>query len=189
MPKKKQILFGIWLLLIAAAVSLYFIFPEYFTQKAIQNGLESYQGPLLLGYIAISLVRGIFFIPSTPFVLAGALIFPDHPWTVLLISISGVLAGSSYVYFFTEYLEIEKLIRKNFEQRFEKVKNGMAKYGMGIVVVWAFIPVVPTDLISYTAGVTRMPYLKFALGILLGELPLVALYIFFGGSISALLGI
>ncbi|HHG84259.1 MAG TPA: TVP38/TMEM64 family protein, partial [Bacteroidetes bacterium] len=181
MPKKKKILFVVWLLLIAVAVSFYFLFPEYFTVSAIQTGLQNYQGPLLLGYLGISLVRGIFFIPSTPFVLAGAIIFPNQAWMVVFISICGVLAGSTYVYFFTEYLEVEKVFRKNFKARFEKVKKGMTKYGLWIVVAWAFIPVVPTDLISYTAGVTKMPYWKFAIGILLGELPLVMLYVFFGG--------
>ncbi len=186
MPTRKKILLAIWLLLITIAVSCYVLFPAYFTVTSIRETLQNYHGSILLAYLGISLARGFFFIPSSPFVLAGALLFPMHPWLVVLISITGVLFGSCYIYFFTEYLEIEKIFRKNFTARFEKVKNGMAQYGFWIVVAWAFIPVVPTDLISYTAGVTRMPFWKFALGVFLGELPLVGLYVFFGGQIPVL---
>jgi uncharacterized membrane protein YdjX (TVP38/TMEM64 family) len=51
---------------------------------------------------------------------------------------------------------------------------------MWFVALWAFAPVVPTDLICYAAGLVRMPYRRMIAGIIIGELPLVTGYILLG---------
>jgi uncharacterized membrane protein YdjX (TVP38/TMEM64 family) len=174
----------VWLVVTLSALSCYLFYPEYFTAEAIRNFLDGSQGMMLLLYLLISLARGIFLIPSTPFILAGAMIFPDLKWTVFWISLAGVMAGASYIYFFTEFLGLDSFFQRKFAKRFEQARKGMDRYGIWIVILWSFFPVVPTDLISYTAGVTRMPYWKFALGVLIGEIPLVAIYVFTGMALG-----
>jgi uncharacterized membrane protein YdjX (TVP38/TMEM64 family) len=174
----------IWLVATLSALSCYIFFPEWFTAEAIRAFLDGSQGMMLILYLLISLARGVFLIPSTPFVLAGAMLFPDMRGTVFLISMAGVLGGASYIYFFTEFLGLDDFFQRKFAKRFEQAHRGMDKYGIWIVILWSFFPVVPTDLISYTAGVTRMPYWKFALGVVIGEIPLVAIYVFTGMALG-----
>lgn len=178
----------IWLAATLSALSFYLLYPECFTAAAIRAFLQGSQGWMLLLYLAVSLGRGILLLPSTPFVLAGAMLFPDLRWTVFLISMAGVLGGATYIYYFTEFLGLDDLFQRKFARRFEQARNGMDRYGIWIVILWSFFPVVPTDLISYTAGVTRMPFWKFALGLLIGEVPLVALYVFTGMALGDWLG-
>lgn len=184
MPKRKKIIFAIWIAVALSAIALYLIFPEWFTADKIKQLLERSHNHILLVYLLVSLLRGVFFIPSTPFVIAGAMLFPQIPFTVFLISLAGVWAGGSYIFFFTEYLEVEKLFMAKHAHRFEKLKAGMHRHGLWIVMLWSFFPVVPTDLISYTAGVTRMPFWKYSLGLLIGEAVLVGIYVFSGKALG-----
>ncbi len=58
------------------------------------------------------------------------------------------------------------------------------KYAFWIVVAWSFFPLVPTDAICYVAGMAKMPFRKLAAAMLLGEVPVVAAYIFLGAEIG-----
>jgi uncharacterized membrane protein YdjX (TVP38/TMEM64 family) len=178
MEKSKKIMLIVWLTLIAAGLTLYFIFPEHFTQENISAFVRAYEGQMLLVYFLICVARGAFLIPSTPFVLAGGILFPDNLWMVLAISMAGVMAGSCFIYYFTEFLGVDKVIQKRFGHKLERTRRGMDKYGFWIVVAWSFFPLVPTDLIAYVAGITRMPAWKFLPGVFLGELPIVSVYVF-----------
>lgn len=184
MSRSKKIILALWLLLTLTAISFYIAYPERFTATALRDMLDGAQTSILIVYTLVSLLRGIFLIPSTPFVIAGALLFPELRVLVFIISMLGVVAGSSYIFFFTEYLGFDRFFQERFATRFERVKAGMARYGIWIVIFWSFFPIFPTDLISYTAGATRMPYWKFLLGLIIGELPLVAFYVFAGQSLG-----
>ena len=187
MEKVKKVLLFVWIGLIIAIFILALIFPSWFSQENIFHFVKAYEGQMLLVYFLICIVRGIFLIPSTPFVLAGGLLFHDNLWMVFAISMMGVLAGSASIYYFTEFLGIDKILEKRFAKRLDKTKAGMKKYGFWIVVGWSFFPLVPTDLIAYVAGITKMKPLKFFLGVFLGELPIVAVYVFTGMAIEHLL--
>lgn len=174
----------VWALLIVAGLGLYFIYPEHFTKEAISGFIKQYQNQMFLVYLLISMARGAFLIPSTAFVFAGVIIFPASPWLVLAISMVGVISGAAIIYYFTEFLGFEKFFQKRFANKMERVHAGMERYGIWIVAGWAFFPVVPTDLVAYIAGIVRMKAWKFFLGIFIGEIPLVTLYVFGGNALG-----
>jgi uncharacterized membrane protein YdjX (TVP38/TMEM64 family) len=66
------------------------------------------------------------------------------------------------------------------------VRALLERHGFPIVVGWAFFPLVPTDLICYLAGVTRMAVLLLGVGI--GEGAICAVYIFVGDSLLQAIG-
>jgi uncharacterized membrane protein YdjX (TVP38/TMEM64 family) len=180
----QKILLVVWMIVMAFGLGTYFFRPEWFTVDNISHFIATYKSHMLLVYFLISISRGIFLIPSTPFVIAGAILFADDLWTVLFISMVGVMAGSAFIFFFTEFLGVDQVLEKKFGARMARVKQGMEKYGFWIVIGWSFFPIVPTDLVSYTAGLTRMKPWKFLLGVFIGELPLVTFYIFSGQLIG-----
>jgi uncharacterized membrane protein YdjX (TVP38/TMEM64 family) len=57
--------------------------------------------------------------------------------------------------------------------------------GFWLVVGWSMFPFVPTDAICYVAGTLRMHVGKFAAGVALGELPIVAFYVWATGALVA----
>lgn len=184
MSLTQKIFLAIWILLILAGLGTYWLHPEWFTPESISGFIEKYHQHMLLVYFLISIGRGIFLIPSTPFVMTGAALFPHDPWTVFVISMAGVMAGTAFVFFFTEFLGLDKPIKKRFGKKMAKVSEKMEKYGFWIVLGWAFFPAVPTDLVAYTAGISKMSPWKFFSAIFLGELPLVAFYVFTGMALG-----
>ena len=122
-------------------------------------------------------------LPNTPFVMAGVLMFPDQPLMVFTISLLGIMIGGSFIHLFADKLD---MMKKSFEKsgsRGQRMKVKINKHGFWIVVFWAFFPLTPTNLICYIAGATKMPYKKFALGLLLGQVPLIAIYVLSGKEI------
>ncbi len=149
---------------------------DKFTPQAIKAFLVDQKSSLIWIYALVSIIRGVFLIPSTPFVLAGALALPDNLMIVFIISIIGILFSASLVYFSTDYLALDQLVKSKLN-RFETIKKKINQYGFWVVLGWAFFPLVPTDLICYVAGITKMRYIPFITALFIGETVLIGLYL------------
>jgi uncharacterized membrane protein YdjX (TVP38/TMEM64 family) len=180
----RLILLCLWAAVILTAVALYLSHPTEFTAANIAAFIHSFESEILVVYLAISALRGFTLLPSTPLVLAGTLLYPDQPWLILAVSMSGILISSSLIYFcsealgFTHYFETKKpdavaRIRRRLEH----------PSGLAFIFLWAFFPLVPTDAVCYVAGSTKVSFYKFILAVFGGELVLCSLYIFTGSSI------
>lgn len=182
LPQTKKVVLGVWILLIVVAITLCFLFPEEFTAEGIKNFIAQFNTIALVVYLLISLLRGLFLIPSTPFVLAGALLFPDKLWLVFIISILGILGSGTFIYHAAQYLDFSKKKAEKIDRINEKIR----KYGFWIVLGWAFFPIVPTDLICYVAGRTRIHFWKYISALFIGETLLIALYLYFSQYLLSL---
>jgi len=178
----------IWAALIILAVLSFFIWPERFTPAGIASLLAEFRNAALLIYFFLSVVRGFTLLPSTPLVIAGALAFPTAPWTVLAVSILGIAASSSMIYWFSDVLGISEFFETRKPTIVAKVRDRLDRPGgIAFVFLWAFFPLVPTDAVCYVAGSTRMNFPKFIAAITAGELILCSFYIFSGGYLRELL--
>src|SRR5205823_3780222 len=180
----RVICLGIWLTVLVAGVISYLIYPHSFTAENIAAFLLRFQGEIWLIYFAMSAFRGFTLLPSTPLVIAGTLLFPQQPLLVLIVSIIGILLSSSMIYFFSEYLGFSDYFENYKPELTHKIKAGLEHpLGFGFVALWAFFPLVPTDLVCYLAGTTKMAYCEFILAVFIGESTLCSFYIFFGGGV------
>lgn len=169
-----------WLIAIAAALIWWVSSPEAFTPERIRDFLQKYESGAVGIYFLASMVRGCFLIPGTPFVAAGVLMFPDKPWLVFGISLLGMIVGSTIIYFFSDRLGFAEVLEEKHARGIAKVREKMERYGVPIVMVWSFFPLVPTDLICYVAGVVRMNFLRFIIALTIGEAILIGIYVYFG---------
>jgi uncharacterized membrane protein YdjX (TVP38/TMEM64 family) len=184
-PKFKKILTLTWGLFLVVCIVFIFLNPEKFTPNKIAGFIEQFNHRMLFIYFLISVLRGLTLVPSTPFVLAGTILFPSQPWTVLLISIAGIIFSSTMIYYFSEYLGFGTFLENKYPNKIRKVENYLQKPGGFLFVfLWAFLPVLPTDLVCYVAGTLRMNFLKYILALTLGELILCSIYIFGYGYLS-----
>ena len=177
----------VWILAIVSAMIYSFQNPQMFRSEGLADFLRNYNEQALWVYFILSCLRGLFLIPSTPFVFAGILLFPTERVLVFVISMIGVLLGSSIVYWFSEKLGFGDVLRKKHEHVYRKLKQKMERYGSPIVILWSFFPLVPTDLICCIAGTIRMPFTRFLLAVFVGEFVLLFTYIYTGTSIVPLL--
>ncbi len=171
----------LWLLAVAVVLIYLGLNPELLSRDSIAGFLEGLGPSALLVYILISLARALLMMPSTPFILAGAVAFPDIPVWVFLISYFGVVTGTLLIYSFPSFGSYDEYLEAKYPEKIGQIKDKMqGPYSFWIVVGWSFFPLVPTDLISYVAGIAKMSYKKLVAAVILGELPIVTFYVFAG---------
>ena len=180
----RKIVITIWAAIAAASVAAYLIWPHYFSAHGVAAFLQKFQNEALACYLIISIFRDFTLLPSTPLILAGALLFPNQPLLVLAISIFGILASSSMIYWFSDLLGISDYFEEKKPAVVRKIRSRLEHpVGFVFVLLWAFFPLVPTDAVCYVAGSIRMNFLKFIAAVFVGEVILCSLYIFGGGHL------
>ena len=183
----RKIIRYLWVFIALFTLVHYFIFPEKYTAEFLLEFFQSNSTAVFITYVVLSTIRSIFFLPSTIFVVMGVVLYPDEPFLVLTVSMFGILLGATWIYLAAGFLKVEALFSANTQKKFQKAEIGMNKYGFWIVLFWSFFPAVPTDLICYVAGYSKMSYLKFFTALFVGELVLVSLYIWTGKSLIEIL--
>jgi uncharacterized membrane protein YdjX (TVP38/TMEM64 family) len=169
-----------WAAVVVAVLLGWTLSPERFGPSALRAFLAEHPASAFSIYAGASLVRGFFLLPSTPFVLTGALLFPHHPVAVWIISMIGVWVASVLAYAFPEWLGLDTQLEGKHAALYARLHAYMERYGLWTVALWAMAPFTPTDLVCAAAGLVRMRFSKFFLGITLGEIPLVTAYVLTG---------
>ena len=169
----------LWLSTIILGIGYSIYSPNTFTAQNISLFLETFGAYIWLGYILITFLRGLFLFPSTPFVIAGAILFPKHLLFVGVISIVGILFSATLLYFFAEKMGFGNYLTQKYPHKIDRVKKQLnTKKGKWLVALWALFPLVPTDIICYVAGLVQMKYYYMLGGIFIGEVLLVSIYLF-----------
>jgi uncharacterized membrane protein YdjX (TVP38/TMEM64 family) len=177
-----------WLLIVLLIIGAISYDPNLLQAEHLAGFIQKFEQQILLIYIFISIVRGLFLIPSTPFVLTGILLFPEQPWLVFLISIAGILLTTAMLYYFSDALGFSEKLQRKFPKKMEVWQKRLrSRHAIWIVIGWAFFPFVPTDLICYIAGIVKMPFKYLMCGVLIGESILVAIYVWFGAGMLGVL--
>ncbi len=175
----------IWLVLVLVCASLLFLFPDWVSRESISNFLNGLGALALVVYIVLSLTRALLMIPCTPFVLAGGISFPEMPIVVMAVSFAGIAAGAYLVYSFPSFGSYDEFLEEKYPEKISWLKEKLhGPYAFWIVAGWSFFPLVPTDAICYVAGVVKMTYKKMVAAVIIGEIPLVTLYVYLGTEIG-----
>ena len=173
-----------WVTITILILILYLFKRELFDITFLQGFVNDNRLMVVTVYLIILSLIGLLFIPSTPFAIAGVILF--SPWEAYMFNLIGIITSSTIVYYFTQYLRLNRWIEARFPEKTIKVREALNKKVLPIIAGWSFFPVVPTDLIIYVASTLSIPYWKCVLGVLIGEGILNACYIF---SIDLLIGL
>ena len=104
---------------------------------------------------------------------------------MLVISLLGIVVGAYLVYSFPSIGSYDKILERKFPSKIASLKQKMQhKHAFWFVVGWSFFPLVPTDAVCYVAGVAKMSFKKMITALLIGELPLVTMYVFVGAELG-----
>ena len=176
---KKRCLRVLWLVFILSCLTFYLFNPNFFQAEQLAHWLGRNEVGILWVYALVSMLRGLTLVPATPFVLAGALLFPQQLWLVLLVSVLGIVISALLIYYGSVYLGFEAIIRKKYAHKLDKITAVLqGPRGFWFVLFWSFFPIVPTDAISYVAGVIRLSLWSFLLALFLGEFLICWFYIY-----------
>ncbi|MDE0479797.1 MAG: VTT domain-containing protein [Gammaproteobacteria bacterium] len=178
----------IWFAVVGVAVLVFFLNPELLDRETVAAFIDRFGTEAFVVYVLICLTRSLLLIPSTPFIFAGALAFPDWPLAVLAASMAGVLSGSLLIYSFPGIGGYDERLKARYPKQIAYIRERMQGAGAWWVTMgWSAFPFVPTDLICYVAGLAKMPPAKMAAAVQIGSFPLMAVYVYTGAELGAIL--
>ena len=183
MPRVRLIALVLWIGLVVGLSILYALRPALLEPERVVQALRGSGQSVLVGYVVLSVLRPITLIPSTLLIVVGTLLFPDLKWFVMISSLAAVVASAVLIYYFFEFLGLDDLFERKHAKHVRWLETQMNQKGFWLVVGWSMFPFVPTDVICYVAGTLRMHVGKFALGVTLGEIPIVAFYVWATGAV------
>ena len=166
------------MLAVVICLVFYFLNPTVFSKEAIAKFISNYSSYSWAVFLVIHIVRGFVLLPSTPLIFAGVILFPTNLLGVLIISLVGILFSSLLIYFFSDKLGFSTIFKRRNNKLGIIEKKLSGKNGYLYIMMWSFIPVVPTDLICYVSGALKIKIQVFMLSIFLGELALCSIYIY-----------
>jgi uncharacterized membrane protein YdjX (TVP38/TMEM64 family) len=177
----RVLLLSVWAAVIIFAAAFYFSDQARFNASNIALYIRSFETELWIVFLVLSALRGFTLLPSTPLVIAGTLLFPEQPWLVLGVSMSGIFISSSLIYFCSEALGFTEYFERKKQNAIDRIRRRLEHpLGLAFVALWSFFPFVPTDAVCYVAGTVRVNFPKFIIAVLFGELILCSIYVFSG---------
>ena len=179
--KTKKIFFYAWLLGLIVILSFYGLNPDFFAAENLKLIFTSHLALALLIYFILGVVRGLTLVPLTPLLLAGILVFPPGP--LFLVTMAGMLISSVVVYYWSKFLGFDQYFQEKYPQQLHKIKTALQKNELPVIVIWAFLPFAPTDIICYACEILKIKLWKCLLGVTIGEGVICAIYIFAGTSL------
>ena len=176
----RRILGVAWLIFAVAVIYTALFHREFFAGRLAAATTTSIVAGGAL-YLLLGSLRGFTLIPATSLVLVGIVFFP--PWPLFVLTLAGILISSASIYYFSEALHLEELLKEKHARQIDRLRGLLDRYGLPVIIAWAFFPLAPTDLICYLAGVLRIRVWICLLGVLIGEGAICAIYIFFGTAV------
>ncbi|MBT8398505.1 MAG: TVP38/TMEM64 family protein [Gemmatimonadetes bacterium] len=176
----KRKTFIVWIVVVAVVLTLYLTNQDRFDVNWIRGVVHDNRFLIIPFYLLLLSLLGLTFIPSTPFAIAGVVLF--DPTLAYFLNLLGIVSSSTIVYHFAGFLGLREAFETKYPEKLSKVRNALDRKELPIIIGWSFFPVVPTDLIIYVASTLKIPLWKCLLGVLIGEGALNAFYIFSVGA-------
>jgi uncharacterized membrane protein YdjX (TVP38/TMEM64 family) len=140
-------------------------------------------GPIV--YLSFWLLVTGMFMPVTPLVLAGGVLFGPL-WGEIYVLI-GATAGATLSFLVGRYLAREWVAGKLAGTRLMALDEKVARQGWKIVALSRVIPIFPFPLVNSAFGLTRVSLTSFAVATFFGLFPVTMAYVYFSDSLFDLL--
>lgn len=139
----------------------------------IKNYISSFGILAPIIYIVMFTLVPLTFFPDAVLAVAGGMIFGLGLGT--LYTIIGAVCGGTLSFFISRTFG-RGLVEKLIKGKGEWFEDGIEKRGFLFIFILRLIPLVPFDVISYGAGLSKIKYKDFAFATSIGIIPGVLVY-------------
>jgi uncharacterized membrane protein YdjX (TVP38/TMEM64 family) len=129
-----------------------------------------------LGFLAVHVAASLLFIPRTLLAIVAGLLF-GIGWGIVWAALGSVI-GAVAGFLVARYINSGLIDILRFGPLADKVGRG----GWRAVAMLRLIPIIPHSLANYALGLTRLSLGAYALGSLLGQLPMTVAYVDLGAA-------
>ncbi|MFC5530604.1 TVP38/TMEM64 family protein [Cohnella yongneupensis] len=133
-------------------------------------------------YMVMYIVRPFVLFPASVLAMAGGLAFGT--WYGMLYTLIGEVIGAVLSFLLARKVGMGLFGGKE-DPRFAKLERAMEKRGFMMVLMLRIAPFIPFDLVSYSAGVARVPLRAYLIATIIGTLPGTFAYNFLGASFTS----
>jgi uncharacterized membrane protein YdjX (TVP38/TMEM64 family) len=141
---------------------------DEFDPLALAALIRAYPATPLV-FLALHIVASLTFVPRSLLGLAAGIVF--GVWWGLLWAALGSVIGAVAGFLLARYIHSTIFDRARWT-RFAAVLERAERGGWRVVTLIRLVPVIPHSLSNYALGLTRLRLGDYALGSLLGQLPL-----------------
>lgn len=96
---------------------------------------------------------------------------------------AGALIGTSLTFWISRRFG-RSFVEKRLRGRFKSLDEELTKSGIGTVLFIRVLPIVPYEVLNYTAGLSKIRFRDYGLATFLGLIPGAAIAAFFGDSLK-----
>lgn len=177
MNKVNKKYISIILLVILTSFGLYFCWSSGMLKNCNPYNMKNYissfgiLAPII--YIAIFTIVPLTFFPDAVLAVAGGMIFGLGLGT--FYTIIGAVCGATLSFFISRTFG-RGLVEKLIKGKAEWFEDGIEKRGFLFIFILRLIPLVPFDVISYGAGLSKIKYTDFLFATFIGIVPGVLVY-------------
>jgi len=132
--------FAVWVLVAVTLLTLYFINREWFDIDFLQDKVSQHKLAVVSVYLIILSFLGLTFIPSTPFAIAGVLMF--SPAEAYLLNLLGIITSSTIVFHFARFVGLNHAFEAKYPSQLDKVRKALRRKELPIIAGWSFFPAV-----------------------------------------------
>ena len=177
----------IFILLVAGLVvaARLFNLQEYVQEDRLRRFIAAcgMWGPAI--YLLVWAIVPVLMMPCLPITLAGGILFGPL-WGVIYVSV-GATSGASLAFLVSRYLARDWVAVRLSGSRLAHLDDKVTRHGWKIVAFTRLIPVLPFFLLNYAFGLTRIPFLPYAIATFFAMLPWTIAFVLVSSSLLTLL--
>ncbi len=182
---KKNIKVIFWGMVVAGVIAAVTLLPM---KDLLVKVLEWTQGLGIWGpifVVAFYIVACILFLPGSVLTLGAGFLFKLLIGTII-VSVGSTLGACAAFLVSRTFGRnwVAKKVTKN--EKFAAIDNAVGQQGFKIVLLTRLSPVFPFNLLNYAFGLTKVSFVKYALGSWIGMLPGTVMYVYFGAGLRGL---
>lgn len=148
-------------------------------EAAALSGMIGRNPAAPLVFTGLHIAASLFFVPRTLLALVAGLVF--GAWWGVLWAALGSMLGAVAGFLVARYIHAG-FVNRAGNARLAALLARAERGGWRMVAVLRLVPVIPHSLTNYGLGLTRLRLGSYALGSLLGQLPLTIAYVDLGAA-------
>ena len=164
--------------LVAAGIAVAWRWRAVLDPKAVGAAIAGYPAAPLV-FVAVHVAASLLFVPRTVLAIAAGLIF-GMVWGVVWAA-TGSVAGAVAGFCVARYVN-SGVVDLGASARLRPILDRVEHGGWRAVALLRLIPVIPHSLANYGLALTSLPVGSYALGSLVGQLPVTIACVDFGAA-------
>ena len=186
MNKQKTVYFGFaaWLLILIFSLSLLYIkFNGNMSMELAVGEMEKLGIMAPAFFLVACTLRGLAFLPCGLFSALGGIVFGRLQGT--LLTLLGLTSGSVLTFYLSRSIGRE-WVRKNLGHRYDKYESYISREYPYSIFLMRVVPLMPYDVVSCIAGVSKVGIVRFILDTFIGSIPGTFTYVYMGDSLRSM---